>query len=164
MTVRVAASVDVQTSVEDVFAAMVDLRSQDKWMLGTTLFAVDSDVDVPLVGSRIAALTGFGGIGVLDTMTVTGYEPPHLWITAHTGHAFKGTGIFQVDPVPHGARVTWIEELELPLGILGRLGWKAAEPLVKWGLTISLKRLAKGVADGSLPVTRPAGTPPDGLP
>jgi len=164
VTAHVTASVDVRASVDDVFAAMVDLKSQDRWMLGTTLFPVDGDVEVPLVGSRIAALTGLGGVGVLDTMTVTVYEPPHLWITAHTGHAFKGTGIFKVDPGSQGARVTWAEELELPFGIVGRLGWKAAEPIVRWGLTVSLKRLAKGILDGSLPVTRPAGTPAEQQP
>ena len=153
MTARVTAVFDVQAPVELVFAAMVDLGSQDKWMLGTTLFALDGDVEVPFVGSKIAALTGLGGIGVLDTMTVTVYEPPHRWITEHTGKAFKGTGIFEVKPAPGGARVTWAEEVDLPFGIVGRLGWTVAEPLVRWGLTASLKRLAKGVLNGSLPVT-----------
>src|ERR1700712_3436716 len=133
---------------------MVDLRSQDKWILATTLLALEGDVDVPLVGSKMAALTGLAGVGVLDTMTVTIYEPPNRWITEHTGNAFKGTGIFEVETAPGGARVTWAEEIDLPLGIVGRLGWKVAEPMVRWGLTASLKRLAKGVLDGSLPVTR----------
>jgi uncharacterized protein YndB with AHSA1/START domain len=159
VTARVTVSVDVRAPVELVFAAMLDLRSQDRWMLATTLFALEGDVDVPFVGSKIAALTGFAGVGVLDTMTVTVYEPPNRWITEHTGNAFKGTGIFEVESAPGGARVTWAEEVDLPLGILGRLGWKAAEPLVKWGLTASLKRLAKGVMNGSLPVTR-AGQQP----
>jgi carbon monoxide dehydrogenase subunit G len=153
VSARVAASFDVSAPVEKVFAAMVDLRSQDKWILATTLFALDGDVEVPFVGSKIAALTGLAGVGVLDTMTVTVYEPPNRWITEHTGNAFKGTGTFQVESAPGGARVTWAEEIELPLGILGRLGWKVAEPLVRWGLTASLKRLAKGVMDGSFPVT-----------
>jgi len=158
MTARVEASLEVSASVEDVFAAMVDLRSQDNWMLGTKLFALDSDIAVPAVGSKIAALTGVAGVGVLDTMTVTVYEPPHLWITEHTGNAFKGTGIFRVDPSTTGARVTWAEEIDLPLGAVGRLGWKLVEPLVKWGLTASLRRLAKGLLDGSLPVTRSGPT------
>ena len=162
MSARVTASFDVSAPVELVFAAMVDLRSQDKWILATTLFALDGDVDVPLVGSKIAALTGLAGIGVLDTMTVTVYEPPNRWITEHTGNAFKGTGIFEVEPTPDGARVTWTEEIDLPLGLLGRLGWKVAEPLVRWGLTASLKRLAKGVLDGTLPVTRAGQKPGPG--
>ncbi len=164
MTARVEATVEVDAAVEHVFAAMVDLASQDRWILATQLFALEGDIAVPHVGSRIAALTGVFGFGVLDTMTVTVYEPPHRWITRHTGNAFTGTGIFQVDPLAGGAaRVTWAEEVDLPFGAIGRLGWKVAEPLVRWGLTASLKRLARGVRDGSLPVTgSDAATPQPG--
>ncbi|MET3803460.1 uncharacterized protein YndB with AHSA1/START domain [Nakamurella sp. UYEF19] len=150
---KVHATLDVKASVEQVFAAMVDLPSQDRWMLGTRLFALEGEVDVPEVGSRIAALTGIAGIGVLDTMTVTVFDPPHRWETVHTGNAFKGIGIFSVEPGPLGARVTWAEEVDLPLGALGRFGWNFAKPLVRWGLSESLRRLARGVVEGSLPVT-----------
>ncbi len=156
MIATVEASVDIAAPVETVFAAMVDLASQDRWMLGTTLFALDGDVPVPDVGSAIAALTGIAGIGVLDTMTVTVYEPPYRWETRHTGNAFKGVGIFRVEPAPRGARVTWAEEIELPFGVVGRVGWRAAKPVVRWGLSHSLRNLRKGVVDGTLPVTRPA--------
>ncbi|SDP42848.1 Carbon monoxide dehydrogenase subunit G [Nakamurella panacisegetis] len=154
MTVRVAAALDVAAPVEDVFAAMIDLPSQDRWILATSLFALEGDAEVPAVGSRIAALTGVGGIGVLDTMTVTVFEPPHRWETSHTGHTIKGIGIFTVDPMPNGSRVTWAEELDLPLGAIGRIGFKVVAPIVRWGLKTSLRRLATGVLDGSLPVGR----------
>ncbi len=153
MRARVAATVDIRSSVETVFAAMVDLPSQDRWILATRLFALAGDVDVPQVGSKIAALTGFSGLGVLDTMTVTGYDAPHRWETEHTGSAFKGIGIFSVEPGPDGARVTWTEVIDLPLGALGRVGWIIVKPMVRWGLAASLGRLARGVLDGSLPVT-----------
>lgn len=156
MTADVAVSVDVAASVELAFSAMVDLASQDRWMLGTTLFPLDGDVAVPHAGSRMAALTGIGGVGVLDTMVVTVFDPPRRWETTHTGNAFKGVGIFLVDPIPGGgARITWREEIELPLGVLGRLGWPLAKPLVRWGLATSLRKLAKGILDGTLPVNPP---------
>lgn len=153
MTAEVAVSVDVAASVELAFAAMVDLASQDRWMLGTKLFPLEGDVPVPGVGSRMAALTGIGGIGVLDTMMVTVFDPPHRWETTHTGNAFKGVGIFLVEPHGAGSRITWKEQIELPLGILGRLGWPVAKPLVRWGLAKSLQSLAKGILDGTLPVS-----------
>lgn len=157
MTADVSVSVDVAASVEVAFSAMVDLASQDRWMLGTRLFPLEGDVPVPQVGSRMAALTGIGGVGVLDTMVVTVFDPPYRWETTHTGNAFKGVGIFLVEPRgEHSARITWKEEIELPLGILGRLGWPVAKPLVRWGLAKSLNSLAKGILDGSLPVNPPA--------
>lgn len=156
MTAEVAVSVDVSASVEVAFSAMVDLASQDRWMLGTKLFPLEGDVPVPGVGSRMAALTGIGGIGVLDTMVVTVFDPPYRWETTHTGNAFKGVGIFLVEARGHsGARITWKEEIELPLGILGRLGWPVVKPLVKWGLAKSLHSLAKGIQNGTLPVNPP---------
>lgn len=155
MTAEVSVSVDVAATVELAFAAMVDLASQDKWMLGTKLFPLEGEVPVPGVGSRMAALTGIGGIGVLDTMVVTVFDPPHRWETTHTGNAFKGVGIFSVAPRGNGARITWTEQIELPLGVLGRLGWPLAKPLVRWGVAKSLHSLAKGILDGTLPVNAP---------
>lgn len=155
---RVEASRQVDAPVADVFAAMVDLSSQDRWMLGTRLFALEGQVAVPEVGSRIAALTGIAGIGVLDTMTVTVYEPPHRWETVHTGKAFKGVGVFRVEQAGAGSLVTWGEEIPLPLGFLGGAGWKVVRPLVRWGLSVSLGKLGKGVRNGTLPVSRAVGS------
>ncbi len=155
---RVEASRRVDAPAADVFAAMVDLSSQDRWMLGTKLFALEGEVAVPEVGSRIAALTGIAGIGVLDTMTVTVYEPPHRWETVHTGKAFRGVGVFRVEPAGSGCLVTWGEEIPLPFGALGGVGWKMVRPLVRWGLSVSLRKLGKGVRNGTLPVSRAAGS------
>lgn len=149
---EISSSVDVAATVEVAFSAMVDLASQDRWMLGTKLFPLEGEVAVPGVGSRMAALTGIGGIGVLDTMVVTVFDPPYRWETTHTGNAFKGIGIFSVEARGNGARITWTERIELPLGILGRLGWPLAKPLVRWGLAKSLHSLAAGILDGTLPV------------
>jgi len=151
MTAKVSATIDISASVEMAFAAMIDLASQDKWIIATRLFALEGAVEVPAVGSQIAALTGFAGIGVLDTMTVTVYDPPYRWETSHTGSAIKGIGIFTVEPGPKGSRVTWAEELELPFGRFGLLGWQLARPIVRWALWASLRRLRDGVASGQLP-------------
>ena len=159
MSVRLSVSVPVAAPVEAVFAGMVDLAAQDEWMLGTRLFALAGDIPVPRVGSRLAALTGLSGLGVLDLMEVTVYDPPRRWETRHTGGVIKGRGIFTVDPAGPGACVaTWGEEVELPLGRLGRIGWVVARPAIAWGLRRSLERLATGVLDGSLP-PRPVGPP-----
>ena len=146
---------------EKVFAAMVDLRSQEKWILGTRLFGLSGPVDVPEVGSRLAALTGVAGIGVLDLMVVTQYEPPVRWETEHVG-AFRGRGVFAVESVPSGSRAVWVEEIELPFGLLGRLGWVLVRPATRWGLHRSLRRLARGVESGTLPLDTGADGPRNG--
>lgn len=152
MTVRVAASVDVAVDQETAFAAVVDLPSQEKWIMLTKLFAVDGVASVPEVGSRQVAFTGVFGIGFLDSMVVSEYDPPHRWVTAKDGDLLRGVGIMQVEALATGSRVTWANELELPFGIAGQLGWLLARPIAKFVLGLSLRRLANKLRSGELPL------------
>jgi carbon monoxide dehydrogenase subunit G len=152
MTVRVEASVDLPVEPATAFASMVDLPSQERWIIATSLYPIDGSVAIPQVGSRMAAFTGIGSVGFLDTMVVTVYDPPWRWITQHEGEFVRGVGIFEVHATPGGSRVTWAEELDLPFGVVGRLGWPLIKPLARIGLQASLRRLAKQVANGTLPL------------
>ncbi|HYN72797.1 MAG TPA: SRPBCC family protein [Nakamurella sp.] len=156
MTVRVEASVDLSVAPATAFAALVDPRSQERWMIATKLYSIEGPVSVPQVGSRLAAFTGIGNIGFLDTMIVTVYDPPRRWIMDKDGDLLRGVGIMQVEPLGDGCRVTWANELEPPFGLLGRVGALVAKPIAKLGLQACLRRLAKLTAQGTLPV---AGVP-----
>jgi uncharacterized protein YndB with AHSA1/START domain len=152
MTVRVEASVVLRADPEAAFAAMADVRAQEKWIFATTMYAVESAASPPQVGARIAAFTGFWSIGFLDTMTVTEYDPPRRWAMDKDGALLHGVGIMQVEPLAQGCRVSWANELELPFGILGRLGWPVARPLAKLALTAALRRMGKLIDKGVLPL------------
>lgn len=153
MTARVEASVEVAVDPAAAFAALVDPRSQEKWIPLTTLYEIAGESAVPHAGSRLAAFTGIGSIGFLDTMTVTEYAPPHRWITHKDGDLLRGVGIMQVDRTSAGCRVTWANELELPLGILGRAAWLVAGPLAHVLLQAALRRLARQLVSGALPLS-----------
>jgi uncharacterized protein YndB with AHSA1/START domain len=156
MTVRIAVSVDVAAEPDDAFAALVDLPSQEKWIIATRLYAIEGPVSPPHVGARLAAFTGVGSIGFLDTMTVTAYEPPHRWVMDKDGDLLRGVGTMQVDPLPAGGcRVTWANDLRLPFGVVGRAGWLIAKPIAQLALGASLRRLARQLTAGALPL-RPA--------
>jgi uncharacterized protein YndB with AHSA1/START domain len=150
MTVRVEASIELATDPESAFAAVVDLPSQEKWIIATKLYAIEGEVSIPQVGSRMAAFTGVAGIGFLDTMVVTEYDPPWRWVTQHEGQFVQGVGIFEVETSPGGCRFTWAEELDLPFGIIGRLGWPLIKPLAQLGLQASLRRMAGKLKKGAL--------------
>ncbi len=158
MTVSITASVELRAAPEDAFAAMADPRAQEKWIFATTMYAVQSSASPPQVGSRIAAFTGFWSIGFLDTMTVTQYDPPRRWVMDKDGALLNGIGIMHVDPLPGGCRVNWTNELNLPFGILGRLGWPVAKPLARLALTAALRRMGRLIEQGSLPLA-PAPEP-----
>jgi hypothetical protein len=107
---------------------------------------------VPQVGSRVAAFTGVGGLGYLDTMTVTAYEPPRRWVVAKDGSLLRGVGIMQVEPIPGGCRAIWTNELTPPFGRLGRLGFRLVGPVAAAALRACLRRLARQLRSGSLPL------------
>lgn len=133
--------VDVDAPPETVFAAATDWERQREWMLGTTVRIRRGDGRS--VGSELEALTGIGGIGVTDSMRITVWDAPARCEMRHFGRVVRGTGIFAV--VPRGrdaATFEWTEELELPLGALGRAGWPLIRPLAGWGLRYSLDRFA----------------------
>jgi uncharacterized protein YndB with AHSA1/START domain len=149
----VTASVELPgVAVPDAFAAMVDPAAQERWMIATRLYPVQAQVPVPAVGSRVAAFTGVGGFGFLDTMTVTAYEPPHRWVVGKDGDLLRGVGIMQVTPTPEGCRATWTNELTPPFGLLGRVGFLLVRPIVELALLACLRRLARLLRTGQLPL------------
>ena len=61
----------------------------------------------------------------------------------------RGTGAFEVEPLPGDrSRFVWREDLDLPLGLLGRLGWPLVRPVFAAGVQLSLRRFARWVEAG----------------
>jgi polyketide cyclase/dehydrase/lipid transport protein len=139
LTMRVDARVVVQASPETVFAAATDWERQGEWMLGTTVRVRRGDGRS--VGSEVEAVTGIRGIGVTDSMRITVWDAPSRCEMRHLGRVVRGTGIFAVQPGGRDvATFEWIEQLELPLGVLGAVGWPLIRPVFSWGLRFSLDR------------------------
>ena len=139
-------SITIEAPQEAVFAAVVDWDNQGDWMLGTKVHATAAGTSGVLgrgAGAEIAAFTGAGPIGFLDTMTITNWDEPHRVDVLHTGKVVKGTGTMLVERIDAGhSRFVWSEELELPLGALGRLGWPLVRPFFGVGIERSLRRFA----------------------
>jgi hypothetical protein len=147
MTTHLELRVDVDAPEHETFAGAVDWAGQGQWMLGTTVRPVSQGGQG--VGARIEAWTGVGPLGFLDTMEITRWEPPRSCHVLHTGKVVKGTGAFDVEPRgPGRSTFVWSEELELPLGVLGRLGWPLVKPFFVFGVRLSLTRFARWVERG----------------
>jgi hypothetical protein len=79
-------------------------------------------------------------------MEITLWQPPRACHVKHLGRVVRGTGAFEVEPRgDRRSRFHWSEDLELPWGVLGRLGWLLVRPLFVLGLTVSLRRFATTV-------------------
>ncbi len=132
----------VEAGPERVWALLTDWEQQGRWMPATRVRSVDGRG----VGGRITARTGFGPLGFLDTMTVTQWNPPQRCEVLHTGRIVRGPGVFAVEPFgPGRCRVVWEEHLVLPLGMLGRAGWRLVRPLARAGLALALRRFSAQV-------------------
>lgn len=147
---RLRLDVIVNAPPEAVFAAMVDWPGQAEWMLGTTVRVTAGSGTA--VGDELEAVTGVRGVGVVDTMTITAWDAPRRVDVVHTGRVVRGTGTFEVVALPGGrARMVWTEDLELPLGRVGRLGWPVIRPAFAAGVQRSLRAFARMVEEGVLP-------------
>ena len=144
-------SVDVAAPPDQVWAALVDWESQGEWMLLTDVVTLDGDGQVPGaqgVGGRLFARTGIplpGGrrLGVPDSILITAWQPPRRVDIRHLGKIVRGTGTFEVVPRGESASTfVWSEQLDLPLGRLGLLGWPLVRPVMTAGVRLSLKRFA----------------------
>lgn len=154
MTASLVLTVDVDAPVEQTWAGATDVRGQSSWMLGTRVWPTRNDGQG--VGGAMEAFTGVGRLGFLDRMEITLWEPPHRWHVVHLGRLVRGTGEFTIEPRGDGAsRFVWREDLELPLGLVGRLGWPLVRPLFAAGVQLSLRRFARWVEAGR-PTTRAA--------
>jgi len=144
-------SVDVDAPPERTWAAAVDWDRQSTWMLATTVRGTAQDGQA--VGGGIEAFSGVRAgrlrLGVLDTMVVERWEPPRLCHVRHTGRVVRGTGTFAVEPRGGDrSRFVWREDLQLPLGVAGRLGWLLVRPLFAAGVRLSLRRFARWTEAG----------------
>ena len=128
----------LDASVEKVWRAIADWRSQGEWMLATRVDLVD---DRAGVGTKIAAFTGAvpsrGWLGIWDLMEVTMWEPPFRCDVLHYGKWLRGIGHFELEAIgPQQTRFTWSEELT---GVLA----SALKPGLAVGVWLSLRRFAR---------------------
>jgi uncharacterized protein YndB with AHSA1/START domain len=139
---EIVKSVDIDAAPAAVWAALVDYARQSEWMLATTVRGTYRDGHG--VGGRFEAVTGIGPLRVLDTLEITSWEPPYRFRVRHTGRVIRGSGAFEVEPLPGGgSRFSMSEWLDLPFGLFGQVGFLAVRPVFAAGVALSLRGLAR---------------------
>lgn len=138
-TAHIELPVQIAAPRQTVWSVLTDWNQQGRWMLGTDVWITDGD---GALGSRLAAFTGFGGVGVLDTMRITEFEAPQHCKVSHDGAILRGEGGFDLSAGgPRTTTVVWWETLYLPV-VIG-WGWPLVKPAFAHGVRTSLDRLAK---------------------
>lgn len=140
--------VDVDAPAEAVWEAVTDWVGQGEWMLGTRV-EVTGPGDGRRLGARLSAITGVGPVAFTDPMEITEWTVPgaggvRRCVVRHLGRVVRGEGVFEVLELgPERARFLWSERLDLPLGVLGRIGWPIVRPVFRAGVAHSLRRMAR---------------------
>lgn len=146
-TAHIALSVPINAPAQAVWDAITDWPAQGKWMLGTKVWVTHGNGRSE--GSTLAAYTGIKPVGFLDTMTITRWEPPVRCDVVHTGRVVRGTGTMAVkDLGKDRSEFLWSEDLDLPLGIVGQLGFPLVKPFFVAGVKASLEKFARLVEAG----------------
>ena len=144
-TNTLAISLRVSAPRVQVWEKIADWESQGEWMLQTKVWVTSDQVSG--VGTTIAAFTGplnkfyprVKSPGLLDLMTVTGWEVPSRCDVVHVGKILKGTGTFLLSEESDGStRFDWSETIEAP-----RVIFMLIAPFLYAGVRISLNRFAR---------------------
>jgi hypothetical protein len=140
-----AIRVNCEAPMEKVWARIANWSSQGEWMLATRVW-VTSEISEG-VGTSIAAFTGpahriyprFSSLGLLDTMTVTTWQPPTRCDVIHTGKILKGTGTFQIESTgSHSSTFYWSETIDIHRAL-----FLIGAPFIWLGVRISLARFVR---------------------
>ena len=134
---HIAISLKINAPIQKVWDSLAQWEKQGEWMLQTKVW-VTSEITHG-VGTSINAFTGVGRIGVLDSMTVASWQPPHTCDVLHTGKIIKGTGRFHLREITSETTIfDWSEEVIAP-----RILFLAMLPALYFGVRISLARFAR---------------------
>ena len=105
-----------------VWRVLTDWERQPEWMVDALAVEVVSPHREG-VGVTIRCPTNLVGATVDDVMRVTRWEEGRTLEVVHLGRVIVGTGGFELHDGPGGTtRIVWWEEIDPPLGALGRWG------------------------------------------
>jgi uncharacterized protein YndB with AHSA1/START domain len=128
-SVRIEVADLMPGSREIVWDLITDWEHQDDWMLEASDFLVTSEHREG-VGVEALATIRIGGIRTRDRVRVSVWEPPERLVIEHVGWV-RGRGDILLTVVDLDTRLTWVETLQAPLGIVGHLGLRLFAPLMR---------------------------------
>lgn len=115
---RIAASVEIARSPEDVFAYIADFPRQPEWQEGLVSVTVETEGPIR-VGTRVVHRRKLGPQTVASTSEITSYDPPQVVSFRGIDGPIRAKGSQRIEPAGNGSRVLF--EMELEGHSLGKL-------------------------------------------
>lgn len=143
-TVTLTFRITIRASKQTVFNYVSDWEKQSDWILFTTVKRLSDSTAVKDV--NLLAVTKIGPFELLDTMVVTEWQPFEKIVVEHTGRIVLGKGVFSVRQLSgETCEFIWQEITPVPFGIIGRIGLKIFEPVLRIPFSLSVKKLKKNI-------------------
>jgi uncharacterized membrane protein len=143
---RIATSVEIARSPEDVFAYIADFPRQPEWQEGLVSVTVETEGPTR-AGTRVVHRRKLGPQTVATTSEITAYDPPKVVGFRGIDGPIRAEGSQRIEPAGDGSRVLF--EMELDGHGLGKLMLPMARRQAARQVAAShekLKRILEGAA------------------
>ena len=127
---RVAREVVLPVPPAAAWAALTDWERQAEWMHDADRVEVISPQRTGL-GTTVAVRTRVLYVPLFtERLEVLGWDPPRELRLAHRSF-IRGTGTWSLEPAGTGTRFRWVEEIRLPVPVLGELALRGYRPFMR---------------------------------
>jgi len=158
---RVESAAAIPVTREALWAALLRWEDQARWMRDADSVRVLSSHRAGL-GVRIAVRTRVLNVPLFtERLEVTTWEPPRRLALTHRSFV-RGVGTWSLEPEGSGTRMTWTEELTLPVPVLGEGALLAYRPFLRRLMRealVSLRAYVLGEGGSIAPTAGESGEP-----
>ncbi|MBI2238644.1 MAG: SRPBCC family protein [Actinobacteria bacterium] len=145
---RVGAEAVLAVPPDEAWRALVSWEDQAAWMRDADSVRVLTSHREG-VGVRLAVRTRVLSVPLFtEQMEVTLWEPPRRLVMAHRSFV-RGVGEWTFEPVPGGTLFRWIEDLSLPVPVMGERALLVYRPFMRRlmrGALANLQAFVRGEA------------------
>ena len=142
---NVRAEVRLPVRPEEAWRRLLMWERQPEWMVDAAQVRVLGHRREG-TGVRVAVKTRIFGIPAFtEILEVQEWEPPQRLTMAHGGPV-RGVGEWWLQPDPDGTLFRWIEDVRLPIPVLGILAMAAYSPVMRRLMRRSVENFRRLVA------------------
>lgn len=126
---RVETSTHLPVSPEDAWRTLLRWEEQSEWIRDADSVRVLTEHREGL-GVRIAVRNRVFNVPMFtEELEVTGWDPPRRLQMTHMSF-IHGTGMWKLDPESGGTRFRWVEDVSLPIRVLGEIALWVYRPFL----------------------------------
>jgi hypothetical protein len=143
--VNVTAVVRLPLEPADAWRLLTDWERQSRWMRDAAWVRVVTERREGN-GVQLAVRTRVLSVPLFtERLEVVAWEPPRRLVIAHRSF-IRGVGVWRVDPVPDGSLFRWVEEISLPVPIVGWIALAVYRPVMRRLMRGAMRNLRRAAA------------------